>query len=92
MATDALVIADTHVGAGQVDRLLERIGDELADADVVLHAGDITDALLLDALAAHRLHRVTPDLANGQHRESTLTTGLYLNVHSTELVLAGRPW
>jgi putative phosphoesterase len=61
-STDALVIADTHVGATQVDALLERIEGELAVADVVLHAGDITDASLLDALAARlgagRVHAV----------------------------------
>jgi putative phosphoesterase len=49
--TDVLVIADTHAGASDVDRLLVRIGGELASADVVLHAGDVTDAAVLDAIA-----------------------------------------
>jgi putative phosphoesterase len=60
--TDVLVIADTHAGPSDVDRLLERIGGELASADVVLHAGDVTDAAVLDALAARvpsgRVHAV----------------------------------
>jgi putative phosphoesterase len=51
--TAVLVVADTHLGPGQAERLLERIAPELAVADVVLHAGDITDITVLDALAAH---------------------------------------
>lgn len=51
--TNVLLIADTHLGPGRAGRLLERIGGELADADVVLHAGDITDSSVLDELAAH---------------------------------------
>jgi putative phosphoesterase len=51
MVTDVLVVADTHVGAGGVGRLLARIDGELAVADVILHAGDLTDAAVLDALS-----------------------------------------
>jgi putative phosphoesterase len=51
--TDVLLVADTHLGPGQADRLLARIAAELAPADVVLHAGDIIDASVLDELAAH---------------------------------------
>lgn len=54
--TDVLVLADTHLGPGAADRLLERIGDELARADVVLHAGDIMDVSVLAALARHVPH------------------------------------
>jgi uncharacterized protein len=50
--TDVLLIADTHLGPGETDRLLDRIAAELATADVVLHAGDLTDASILDALAS----------------------------------------
>jgi uncharacterized protein len=61
-ATDVLLLADTHVGPTAVDRLLARLADELRHADVVLHAGDITDAAVLDALAGHvpggRVHAV----------------------------------
>jgi putative phosphoesterase len=51
--TNVLLIADTHLGPGLGGRLIGRIGAELAHADVVFHAGDITDGSVLDALAAH---------------------------------------
>jgi uncharacterized protein len=51
--TDILAIADTHLTAGQADRLIERIAGELRTADLILHAGDITHASVLDALAPH---------------------------------------
>jgi putative phosphoesterase len=52
--TTLLLLADTHLGAGQADRLLQRIAGALEDADVVVHAGDIVDASVLDALQAAR--------------------------------------
>jgi putative phosphoesterase len=51
--TDVLLVADTHLGPGAASRLTDRIGVELARADVILHAGDITDREVLDALAEH---------------------------------------
>jgi uncharacterized protein len=51
--TDILAIADTHVAAGQADRLIERIAGELRAADLILHAGDITHPSVLDALIRH---------------------------------------
>ena len=51
--TDVLLVADTHLGATAADRLTERIAPELAIADVIVHAGDITELGVLDALAAH---------------------------------------
>jgi uncharacterized protein len=53
--TDVLLVADTHLGPGDGGRLVDRIADELARADVVLHAGDITDRSVLDALGAHHV-------------------------------------
>ncbi|MET0457793.1 MAG: metallophosphoesterase family protein [Ilumatobacteraceae bacterium] len=50
--TNVLLIADTHLGPGQAGRLIERLGAELADVDAVLHAGDITDRSVLEALGA----------------------------------------
>jgi putative phosphoesterase len=47
-----LVLADTHVGHHQVEALVDRLRPHLARADVVLHAGDITDPSLLDAIGA----------------------------------------
>lgn len=49
---DVLVIADTHLGPGCGERLLERLGHELVTADIVLHAGDVTDDSVLQALRA----------------------------------------
>jgi putative phosphoesterase len=49
--TDVLLVADTHLGPGAASRLTDRIAVELAGADVVLHAGDVTDRGVLDALA-----------------------------------------
>jgi putative phosphoesterase len=51
--TDILAVADTHLGAGQADRLIERIAGELRRADLILHAGDITHPSVLDALRSH---------------------------------------
>ncbi len=51
--TDVLLVADTHLGAGAASRLIDRIANELELADVVVHAGDITELGVLDALAAH---------------------------------------
>jgi putative phosphoesterase len=45
-----LLIADTHVPKRARD-LPERVWDEVADADVVIHAGDWVEPPLLDALA-----------------------------------------
>ena len=50
--THVLVLADTHLDAAGAVRLVERIDAELGRADVVLHAGDVTHAAVLDALAA----------------------------------------
>ena len=52
MVIDVLLVADTHLDAG-ARRLIDRIGAELAKADVILHAGDITHPDVLDALGAH---------------------------------------
>lgn len=49
----ALVLADTHLGPGQAQRLIERLPRALTRADAILHAGDVTDLGVLDALSAH---------------------------------------
>ena len=48
-----LLLADTHLGPGQAQRLIERLPRSLARADVILHAGDIVDGSVLDALARY---------------------------------------
>lgn len=55
-ATNILLIADTHLGAGQAERLLARIDDELASVDLIIHAGDITDDSVLETLARRGPH------------------------------------
>jgi putative phosphoesterase len=46
-----LVLADTHLGAGQAERLTRRLGDRLRFAGAILHAGDIVDESVLTELA-----------------------------------------
>jgi uncharacterized protein len=46
------VLADTHVRAGGSTRLTERAWEVVRGSDVVLHAGDVVDDFLLDALGA----------------------------------------
>jgi putative phosphoesterase len=61
----ALVLSDTHLSAGTIDRLPEEVWDLADAADVVLHAGDVVDPALLDALAQRAvLHAV---LGNNDH-------------------------
>ncbi len=45
-----LLISDTHLRDGDAGRLIERLGDLLETADVIIHAGDVTDGSILDAL------------------------------------------
>jgi hypothetical protein len=52
-----LLIADTHVPKRARD-LPTRVWDEVADADVVLHAGDWVEPVLLDQLEARALRLV----------------------------------
>ncbi len=60
-----VVLADTHLRAGSTRRLPERACAELGRADVILHAGDVVDALLLGELAAYApVHAV---LGNNDH-------------------------
>jgi uncharacterized protein len=48
--TDVLLIADTHLGRGAAAVLISKIAAHLVTADVVLHAGDITDLSVIEAL------------------------------------------
>jgi putative phosphoesterase len=45
-----LVLADTHLGPGQSERLTDLLGERLRVADAILHAGDITDLSVLTVL------------------------------------------
>jgi putative phosphoesterase len=62
---NVLVISDTHVGAGREERLVEMLGEQLARADMILHAGDITGDDVLAALS--RFAPVHAVLGNNDH-------------------------
>ena len=47
---NVLLLADTHLGEGQGARLVDKLCGHLETADVIIHAGDITDASVLTAL------------------------------------------
>lgn len=47
----ALVLSDTHLSAGTLDRLPDEVWRMAGEADVVLHGGDVVDPALLQALA-----------------------------------------
>ena len=49
---NVLVVADTHLGAMGGPSHVALLGERLARADAILHAGDITDVAILGALAA----------------------------------------
>lgn len=60
-----LVVADTHLGAASLDRMPPEVWTMADQADVVLHAGDVVDQQVLDALATRaKLHAV---LGNNDH-------------------------
>lgn len=46
----ALVLSDTHLTAATVDRMPAEVWALAAEADVVLHAGDVVDPAVLEAL------------------------------------------
>lgn len=47
----ALVVADTHLTPATLDRMPAEVWAMAGEADVVLHAGDVVDRTVLDALA-----------------------------------------
>ena len=47
---NVLLLADTHLGEGQAARLVDKMRGHLETADVIIHAGDVTDPSILAAL------------------------------------------
>ena len=45
-----LLLADTHLSEGQGSRLVDKLRGHLETSDVIIHAGDVTDASVLTAL------------------------------------------
>ncbi|MCU1399608.1 MAG: Phosphoesterase [Acidimicrobiales bacterium] len=50
---NVLLVADTHLAADHASRLIETLGPLLADADEIVHAGDITHGDVLHALEVY---------------------------------------
>ena len=48
-----LVLGDTHLRAGSIDRMPTEVWAMAEAADLVLHAGDVVDRAVIDALAEH---------------------------------------
>jgi uncharacterized protein len=60
-----LVLSDTHLGSGTLDRLPAEVWELARRADAVLHAGDVVEQALLDALGQRApVHAV---LGNNDH-------------------------
>jgi uncharacterized protein len=47
---NVLLLSDTHLREGDAGRLVDKLGDHLERADVIIHAGDVTDESVLTAL------------------------------------------
>ena len=52
MSLRVVVLADTHMRAGRARRLPPAVDELLAGADVILHAGDLTDGSVLETLSS----------------------------------------
>lgn len=64
-AVSVLVVSDTHLGAGTLERMPAEVWALAEAADVVLHAGDVVDRAVLDAFAERApVHAV---LGNNDH-------------------------
>ena len=50
-----MVLADTHLRAGRARRLPDTVWAAIADSQLVLHAGDVVDSSLLEALDARQV-------------------------------------
>ena len=47
---NVLLLSDTHLSEGQEARLIDTLGEHLEAADLIIHAGDVTDVSILTAL------------------------------------------
>lgn len=84
--TRVLALADTHLAAHALHRMPAEVW-ELADAaDLVLHAGDVTDPAVLDALAERAPTRAV--LGNNDHDlVEVLPTDLVLELAGVRLAM-----
>ena len=84
MTTNILLIADTHLGDGQAARLIATLGSLLDDADLILHAGDVTDTSILDAL---RLYAPVHAVLGNNDRSMVLPARIVLEVDGIEIAV-----
>jgi len=81
----ALVVADTHLTPATLDRMPPEVWDLATEADVVLHAGDVVDGAVLDALAERApLHAV---LGNNDEGRLTLPDEVALSLAGTTVAM-----
>ena len=79
-------MADTHLTAATLDRLPDEVWALADTADVVLHAGDVLDAALLEALADRApTHAVRGN--NDRGRAATLPEELVLDLAGTTVAM-----
>lgn len=65
-----LVVSDTHLGPATLDRMPAEVWAMADDADVVLHAGDITEMAVIDELRTRaRVHVVLGNNDRSLHGE-----------------------
>jgi uncharacterized protein len=69
--TDVVVLADTHIGPQSARRLPPAVYAALDEADLVLHAGDVVTAAVLEELAGF-----APTLAVLGNNDTELVGGL----------------
>ncbi len=71
--TRVLVVADTHLPAKRADEIVERLASHLETADLILHAGDVTDAGVLEQLGRFApVHAVLGNNDDGLELPETL--------------------
>ncbi len=85
-STKALVLADTHLMAGGLERMPAEVWKLAEAADLVLHAGDITAQEVLEALAERApIHAV---LGNNDHDlVDALPTELMLDLSGVRVAM-----
>jgi uncharacterized protein len=87
LRTNLLLIADTHLGPGQGSRLTSRIASQLAAADAILHAGDISDASVLAELCDSAPHAEVHAVAGNTDHSFELPVRLTLELGGCTVAL-----
>jgi putative phosphoesterase len=86
VGVQVLVLSDTHLRPDTLVRLPAEVWSMAAEAEVILHAGDVTDGALLDALAEHApVHAVLGN--NDRGLEARLPEVLELDLGGVSLAM-----